>query len=92
MKEKIISKITEKLEVKHLEVINNSHLHKGHIKKMIPQSSSSDNQETHFKIIINSNYLNSLPLLKAHHYLNSILKEEFQSGLHALEIKIVKSQ
>ena len=91
MKERIVGKITEKLAVRHLEVINNSQRHKGHIKKMIPQSSARDNLETHFKIIINSEHLNSLPLIKAHHYLNSILKEEFQSGLHALEIKIVKS-
>ncbi len=91
MKERIISKITEKLEIKYLEVINNTHLHKGHIKRMIIKDNDGNNSETHFKIIINSNYLNSLPLIKAHHYLNSILKEEFQLGLHALEIKIIKN-
>jgi BolA protein len=90
MKERIIAKITEKLEVKYLEVINNSHLHKGHIKKMIPHSNSSNNQESQLKIIINSSDLNSLSLIKAHRYVNLILKEEFQLGLHALEIKIVK--
>jgi stress-induced morphogen len=90
MKERIANKITEKLELRYLEVINNSELHKGHIKKMIPSSDLTKSQETHFKIIVNSDYLNSMPLIKAHQYLNTILKEEFQSGLHALEIKIVK--
>ncbi len=90
MKERIIGKITEELDVKYLEVINNSHLHKSHIKKMIPNN-SSNNQETHFKVVINSRDLNSLSLIKAHRYLNLILKEEFQLGLHALEIKIVKN-
>ena len=90
MKERIISKITENLAVKYLEVINNSHLHKAHMKKMIPRNNFDNNLETHFKIIINSDHLNSLPLLKAHRHLNLILKEEFQMGLHALEIKISK--
>ncbi len=90
MKERIIGKITEKLEVKYLEVINDSYRHRGHVKKMIPKNNLNNNQETHFKIIINSSYLNSLPLIKAHHYINSILKEEFSAGLHALEIKIAR--
>lgn len=91
MKERIIAKISEKLEFEYLEVIDNSRLHKSHVKKMIGPKELNRSKGTHFKIIISSTYLNSLSSIEAHRCLNSILKEELRSGVHALEIFIARN-
>ena len=46
------------------------------------------NDETHFSIILNSNKKNNFRSLDVHRKINYLLKDEFSSGLHALEIKI----
>ena len=64
-----------------LEIIDNSNLHKGH-------NNFTGNDETHIKIILTKK--NEIPIhkLNTHRVINNLLKDEFKSGLHSLEIKI----
>ena len=65
-----------------IEVIDNSIEHSGH-------NSFDGKQESHFKIFFKSNCRNSLSRLEIHRKINYLLKDEFNTGLHALEIKII---
>ena len=65
------------------EVNDISILHKGH-------NNFDGNQETHFSIILNSNNKNKESKLIIHRKINKLLDNEFNSGLHALEIKIIE--
>ena len=63
-------------------VVNDiSILHKGH-------NNYDGNNETHFSIILNTNN-NKESKLSIHRKINELLKDEFNLGLHALEIKII---
>ena len=64
------------------EVNDISILHKGH-------NNFDGSQETHFSIILNFNNQNKESKLNIHRKINELLKDEFNSGLHALEIKIL---
>ena len=64
------------------EVNDISILHKGH-------NNFDGSQETHFSIILNFNNQNKESKLKIHRKINELLIDEFNSGLHALEIKIL---
>jgi stress-induced morphogen len=87
----IRKKINDNFDVKKLIIINNSSLHIGHL----GYDSGSD---THFKIIINidvKDFTNGDKLsikdkLNIQRKINKILSEEFNSGLHALEIEIIE--
>lgn len=82
MKERITIKLTENLRPQTLEVINNSHFHKGHL-------GDDGTGETHFAIKISAAELQNLSAVAAHRRINALLKEEFAKGLHALEIKVI---
>ncbi|KAJ8727720.1 hypothetical protein PYW07_001839 [Mythimna separata] len=71
----IRSKLLSQLEAKHLDVINESYMHN------VPKGS-----ETHFKVVVVSPKFEGLPLIKRHRLINDILKEELQTGVHALSI------
>ena len=78
--------IEQKLSVlkpQYLEIINDSLLHNGH-------NSSPGNGESHFTIKILADSLSHHSLLNQHKIINSLLKEEFSRGLHALSIIIVE--
>jgi BolA protein len=81
MRQRIVEKINKELKINHLEIIDKSHLHAGHLEE--------NPQETHFQIIIDSDDLTGLTRVKAHQRINNLLKDEFDKGLHALEIKVV---
>ena len=57
-------------------------LHKGH-------HHYDGNNETHFRIILGTNNKNKESKLSIHRKINELLKDEFNLGLHALEIKII---
>ena len=65
-----------------IEVIDNSMDHAGH-------NNFDGSHETHFKIILNGTYKKNNSRLLIHKKINQLLKEEFISGLHALEIKLI---
>jgi BolA protein len=80
-KERIEKILTEKLNPEFLFVKNNSALHAGHL-------GDDGTGETHFLVEIKSQKFNELSRVNAHKIINQALKNEFNSGLHALEIKI----
>jgi BolA protein len=82
MKNRIEKKLTESLHPEILEVKNNSHLHQGHL-------GDDGSGETHFIISVKADSLENLNKVAAHRKINSLLSDEFKSGLHALEIKIL---
>lgn len=83
MEERIIETLRKNLNIKFLEVKNNSYLHKGHL-------GDDGTEETHFAITIAAEELENLNAVNAHRKINQLLKSEFESGLHALEIRIKK--
>jgi BolA protein len=83
MKERIIETLKKNLQPNFLEVKNNSYLHKGHL-------GDNGTNETHFAIEIMAEEFVGLNKVSAHRRVNQLLKDEFNNGLHALEIKIVK--
>ncbi len=76
----IEKKLEEKIKFEHIEIINNSHKHKGH------KFFSEDKYHLHLKI--KSSYLKSLPRLDAQKKIMKVLKDELKSRIHALEISI----
>ncbi|KAL4705947.1 hypothetical protein ACJJTC_016559 [Scirpophaga incertulas] len=71
----ITKKLKSSLATKHLDVINESYMHS------VPKDS-----ETHFKVVVVSDKFEGLPLIKRHRLVNDLLKEELQTGVHALSI------
>ena len=82
MKQRIEEKLKKNFQPKFLEVKNNSHLHAGHL-------GDDGSGETHFAIVIEAEELKGLSVVNAHRKINSLLKDEFAWGMHALEIKVM---
>ena len=80
-KQRIDKKLSKKFDNYVLEIIDNSNLHKGH-------NGFSGSNETHIKIILRKKNKTSHNRLKIHRAIHSLLEDEFNSGLHSLEIKI----
>lgn len=74
--QRIEGKLGEALAPLHLDVQNESHMH-----------SVRPGSETHFKVLVVSAAFDGLGLVDRHRRVNEILKEELQSGLHALTIR-----
>ncbi len=64
------------------KVDDTSYEHSGH-------NNFSGNDETHFRITLNSKNKIKENKLLMHRKINKLLKKEFSSGLHALEIKVL---
>ena len=79
--DKIKKKIKEEINPQNIILIDNSNLHKKH--------KSFDVNKFHFKIIIESRTLNKMNKIEAHKKIFSILKEEMENEIHALEIEII---
>jgi len=80
-KKRIECLLKENLSEYNCTIIDTSINHKGH-------NDFDGTNETHFKIIIN-NLIKNKKKLTIHRKINELLKNEFKSGLHALEIKIL---
>ena len=76
----IKKKITDKVVLEKLEIINNSNKHKGH------KFFSEDRYHLHLKI--KSLHLKSISRLNAQKLIMNILKEDLKNKIHALEISI----
>ena len=79
--DKIKKKINEEIDQQNIILIDNSNLHKKH--------KSFDLNKFHFKIIIESKTLKKMNKIEAHKKIFSILKEEMENEIHALEIEII---
>ena len=80
-KSRIHDILTEKFSPNALDVIDESHRHAGH-------AGARPEGETHFKVIISAETLRTLSRIDAHRAINDVLKSEFETGLHALTIKL----
>ena len=80
--EEICTKLKNEIELENIEIVDNSHKHKGH-KFYSPE-------KFHLKLKIKSSYLNSLSRINAQKMIMKILKEDLKTKIHALEISIEK--
>ena len=78
--EQIKEKINKKIEPENIILIDNSSLHVKH--------KSFDPNKFHLKIIVKSQKLKDMNKVEAHKEIFSILKDEMNSRIHALEIEI----
>ena len=81
-KKRIESILLKNFKEWDIKVNDTSILHKGH-------NSFTGNEESHFCIILDSKNKSKESRLSIHRKVNSLLSSEFNSGLHALEIKII---
>ena len=78
--DQIKEKIIKSINPKNIILIDNSSLHTKH--------KSFDLNKYHLKIIIESEKLKKMAKITVHRKIFSILKDEMQSKIHALEIEI----
>jgi BolA family transcriptional regulator, general stress-responsive regulator len=76
----IKEKINKRIGVENIVLIDNSHLHTKH--------KFFDPNKLHLKIIIKSEKLKQMNKIDAHKEIFSILKDEMNKKIHALEIEI----
>ncbi|XP_068706912.1 DNA-binding transcriptional regulator BolA-like isoform X2 [Montipora foliosa] len=72
----ITQKLTKEFEPVHLDVMNESYMHN------VPKGS-----ETHFKVVVVSETFHNKPLIQRHRMVMDILKQELETGVHALSIQ-----
>ena len=65
-----------------IEIIDNSNLHSGHF-------SFDGKGETHIQVILKNTNKKKINRLDIHNKINKLLENEYNSGLHSLEIKII---
>ena len=80
--EEICIKLNSKIEIEHIDIVDNSHKHKGH------KFFSSEKFHIHLKI--KSLYLKSISRVSAQKMVMKVLKEDLKTKIHALEISIEK--
>tara|TARA_B100000035_G_scaffold285670_1_gene269417 strand:+ start:334 stop:591 length:258 start_codon:yes stop_codon:yes gene_type:complete len=80
--EDIRAKLNKEIEIESIEIVDNSHKHKGH-KYFSPE-------KFHLHLKIKSLYLNSISRIKAQKIIMKVLKDELKKKIHALEISIEK--
>ncbi|MBQ4844082.1 BolA family transcriptional regulator [Pseudoalteromonas sp. MMG013] len=73
MQQQIHSKLADAIVCKHLNVVNESHMH-------------SRGEESHFKVVIVSETFLGKRLLPRHRLINEVLKDELANHIHALSI------
>jgi BolA family transcriptional regulator, general stress-responsive regulator len=79
-KERITRTLTDAFRPLALEVVDESHLHKGH-------AGYRPEGETHFRIRILAEAFSGKSRVEAHRMINEALAGEFAGGLHALAIE-----
>ena len=82
--DRIISQLETVLSPTALDVRDVSHQHHGH-------AGWREGGETHFEVDIASPNFAGLTRVAAHRMVNDALASELASGLHALQIKIIRS-
>ena len=77
---KLEIKISKKLNLEKIQIIDNSDLHRKH--------KSFNPDKVHLKIIIYSKKFKEMKRIDAHKMIFSLLEEEMKNKIHALEIEI----
>jgi BolA protein len=80
--DEIKTKLNNEIELEEIEIVDNSHKHKGH-KFFSPE-------KFHLKLKIKSLYLASLSRVNAQKMIMKILSDDLKTKIHALEISIEK--
>ena len=80
--EHLKKKISDKIKLESIEIIDNSQKHKGH--KFFSE------EKFHLHLKIKSLHLSSLSRLRAQKKIMKVLSEDLKTKIHALEISIVK--
>ena len=80
--EEICTKLKNQIELENIEIIDNSHKHKGH-KFYTPE-------KFHLHLKIKSLYLSSLSRVSAQKMIMKVLNDDLKTKIHALEISIEK--
>ena len=80
--DQICEKLKKKIAIEEIEVVDNSHKHKGH--------KFFSDEKFHLNLKIKSVYLNNLTRVNAQKEIMEILKDDLKTKIHALEIKIEK--
>ena len=78
--EEIEKKLKMQIKFESLEIVDNSHKHKGH--KFFSK------EKFHLHLKIKSLYLSSISRLSAQKLIMKVLKDDLKSRIHALEISI----
>ncbi|ODT14113.1 MAG: BolA family transcriptional regulator [Kaistia sp. SCN 65-12] len=79
-KERIAQALASALSPQSLDVIDESHLHKGH-------AGSRPEGETHFRVRITAEAFRGKSRVDMHRTINAILADELAAGVHALAIQ-----
>ena len=79
--QRIKNLLKDNLKEFSIEIEDKSELHKGH-------HNFNGKGETHLKIILIKKNMIKINRIDLHRKINDLLKEEFDSGLHSLEIRI----
>ncbi len=79
-KDRITRTLTDAFRPASLEVVDESHLHKGH-------AGHRSEGESHFRVRIVAEAFRGASRVDAHRMVNEALKGEFAGGLHALAIE-----
>ncbi len=74
------------LKATYVHLRDDSHKHAGHV-----HGPSGGDLETHLFLTIESPELTGLSRIKQHQKIYNLLKDEFQNGLHALQIKVIST-
>ena len=78
--EEIEKKLRKQIKFESLEIVDNSHKHKGH--KFFSE------EKFHLHLKIKSLYLSSISRLSAQKLIMKVLKDDLKSRIHALENSI----
>ena len=76
----IKKKIKDSIQLEELKIVDNTEAHKNH--------KSFQKGKLHLILEIKSSYLNKFKRLEAERILMKIVKEEFKTKVHALEIRL----
>ena len=80
--EEIRLKLNNQIDIENIEIVDNSHKHKGH-RYFSPE-------KFHLHLKVKSLYLSSLSRVSAQKMIMKVLSDELKTKIHALEISIEK--
>ena len=80
--DEICKKLKKEIAIEDIKIVDNSHKHKGH--------RYYSSEKFQLKVKIRSSYLSSLSRVNGQKKIMKILREEFKTKIHALEISIEK--
>lgn len=80
VKDRITQTLTDSFHPASLEVVDESHLHAGHV-------GSRPGGETHFRVKIAAEAFRGKSRVEVHRMVNRTLAGEFAAGMHALAIE-----